>query len=310
MTRFISDLSFQNKNIHTQDWETHHLPLILGQISEHSQLQIDGFALDFSNEWSAIDIKTVVKSTRTITSDQPLFIRSPRPAATAQFLELAEREGINRPLAVGGLITGGGGVFGSDEEYLIRAVAKARCGLVITPSRIDQQGIAGAEIDWIVHETGRALDWAITRGAPGPIFLDALAWPATVDPVGTRRSLKLVKAFKAEFPDANTLLDSKVVGYGSAAALHSALLKIYIAAAVGTGTDYVSTPFESATTRRLVSIANHESEPLYDDEFFLQKLIELDSWEAISSILSNEISPILQEAAYQLFLSDPLLMSL
>lgn len=310
MPRFISDLSFQNQITTTHDWEMHHLPLILGQMLEHSQLQIDGFALDFSAEWSAINIETAVKSARTITTEQPLFVRSPRPAATAQFLELAERDGINRPLAVGGLIAGGGGVFGSEEEYLLRAVAKARCGLVITPSKIDQQGIAGAEIDWILHATGVALEWAIARGAPGPIFLDALAWPAAVDPVGTRRSLKLIKAFKTEFPDANTLLDSKIVGYGSAAALHAALLKIYIAAAVGTGIDTIIMPLESASIRRLISIATREKEPLYEDEFFLQKLIELDSWEAISSILSDEISPILQEAAYQMFLSDPLLMSL
>jgi hypothetical protein len=309
MTRFISDLSFQNQAIPTPDWETRRLPLILGQMLEHSQLQIDGFALDFNTDWSAIDITATVKSARTVSTEQLLFVRSPRPAATAQFLELVERDGINPPLAVGGLIAGGN-VFGSDEEYLLRAVAKARCGLVITPSKIDQQGIAGAEIDWIVHATGSALEWALTRGAPGPIFLDALAWPASVDPAGTRRSLKLIKAFNNEFPDTNTFLDSKIVGYGSAAELHSALLKIYIASAVGRGIDCIITPLDSVSIRRLISIATHTNEPLYADEFFLQKLIELDSWEAISSILSDEVSPILQEAAYQLFLSDPLLMSL
>jgi len=309
MTRFISDLTFRNQTISTPDWEVQHLPLILGQMLEHSQLQIDGFALDFNTDWLAIDIAATVKSARTITTAQPLFVRSPRPAAAAQFLELAERDGINPPLAVGGLIAGGG-VFGSDEEYLLRAVAKARCGLVITPSKIDQQGIAGAEIDWIVHATGLALEWALARGARGPVFLDALAWPAAVDPAGTRRSLKLIRALNNEFPDTNTFLDSKIVGYGSAAELHSALLKIYIASAVGTGIDYIIAPLDSVSIRRLISIATQTSEPLYADEFFLQKLIELDSWEAISSVLSDEISPILQEAAYQMFLSDPLLMAL
>ena len=309
MTRFISDLSFRHQSASTPDWEMRHLRLILGKMMEDSPLKIDGFALDFTADWSAIDIATTVKSARTITTEQPLFIRSPRPAATAQFLELAERDGINRPLAVGGLIAGGG-AFGSDEEYLLRAVAKARCGLVISPSKMDQQGIAGAEIDWIVHSTGLALEWARTRGAPGPIFLDALAWPAAVDPVGTRRSLKLISAFKSAYPDTNTFLDSKIVGYGSAAALHSALLKIYIASAIGAGIDSIVVPLESASIRRLISVASHANEPVFEDEFFLQKLIELDSWEAISSILSDDISPILQEAAYQIFLSDPLLMSL
>ena len=309
MTRFISDLTFRNQTISTSDWEARHLPLILGQMLEHSQLQIDGFALDFNTDWLAIDIAATVKSARTITNALPLFVRSPRPAAAAQFLELAERDGINPPLAVGGLIAGGG-VFGSDEEYLLRAVAKARCGLVITPSKIDQQGIAGAEIDWIVHATGLALEWALARGAPGPIFLDALAWPAAVDPAGTRRSLKLIRALNNEFPDTNTFLDSKIVGYGSAAELHSALLKIYIASAVGTGIDYIIAPLDSVSIRRLISIATQTNEPLYADEFFLRKLIELDSWEAISSVLSDEISPIMQEAAYQMFLSDPLLMAL
>ena len=309
MTRFISDLSFRNQSTSTPDWEMHHLPIVIGQMIEHSPLNIDGFFLDFTADWSALDIATTVKSARTITTEQPLFIRSPRSEATAQFLELAERDGINRPLAVGGLIAGGG-VFGSDEEYLLRAVAKARCGLVISPSKLDQQGIAGAEIDWIVHATGLALEWARTRGAPGPIFLDALAWPAAIDPAGTRRSLKLISAFKTAFPDTNTFLDSKIVGYGSAAALHSALLKIYIASAVGAGIDSIVVPLESASVRRLISVVTHGNKPVYEDEFFLQKLIELDSWEAISSILSDDISPILQEAAYQIFLSDPLLMSL
>jgi hypothetical protein len=87
-------------------------------------------------------------------------------------------------------------------------------------------------------------------------------------------------------------------------------LKIYIASAIGAGIDSIVVPLESASIRRLISVATHVNEPVYEDEFFLQKLIELDSWEAISSILSDDISPILQEAAYQIFLSDPLLMSL
>tara|TARA_B100000686_G_scaffold202839_1_gene209744 strand:+ start:5395 stop:6324 length:930 start_codon:yes stop_codon:yes gene_type:complete len=266
-----------------------------------------GIFVDLRGAWSAISILDCVSQIRTSTTTEPVFLKYRSSATLAQFLELSERVGLAGPLAVHGLGVAGQ-AFTSDDEYLMRAVAKSRCGLVLSPWKIDREGIAGAEIDWIIDAMGRALDWAVAKGAPGPIFLDALSWPALIDPAGTRRSISLVQRYNEYFPSANSFVTIDPVGAGTAANLQISLESVLFAAMWNNQVDTIACPYQMPHIERLSKIASEQVRPEYGDEFFLQKLIQLELWEVLETILDADISPSLKEAVYQIYFNDPLTM--
>ena len=266
-----------------------------------------GILVDLRGSWSAISILDCVSQIRKLTATEPVFLKYRSSATLAQFLELTERVGLAGPLAVHGLGVAGQ-AFTSDDEYLMRAVAKSRCGLVLSPWKIDREGIAGAEIDWIVDAMGKALEWAVAKGAPGPIFLDALSWPALIDPAGTRRSISLVKQYNEHFSNANSFITIDPVGAGSAANLQISLESVLFAAMWNNQVDTIACPYQMPHIERLSKIASEQARPEYGDEFFLQKLIQLELWEVLETILDANISPSLKEAVYQIYFNDPLTM--
>lgn len=187
----------------------------------------------------------------------PLFLDGPGPATLAVTLDLCEREGVPGPLVVNALPCGGGEgpEPASARTALLRATARARAGLVISPRGADS---ADPKADAAIFRV--ALDTALEArdaGVSETLYLDALAWPAATDAARARRALRLLRAWRAV--DGVTPLvavDNVTAGLDSAA--RGALRRLFTAAAIGAGAEALILPVEDAP---LMATIERQSQP-------------------------------------------------
>lgn len=115
-------------------------------VAESARAQVEAGAqaldLNFSIDPPPDEIPWAIAAARSAASDVPLWIDAGRPAAITVALEVC-----------------------------------VRGGLVISPRRVDRDGIANGEVEWVMHEASLAADRALVLGVTPPLFFDALAYP-------------------------------------------------------------------------------------------------------------------------------------
>jgi 5-methyltetrahydrofolate--homocysteine methyltransferase len=231
-------------------------------LTAHARAQVDAGAgaldLNFGVDGRAIDMQWLAGALRPALLHVPLFLDAGSPAAIAMALDLCEREGVRRPLVANALPAGAG--LGTAEVALLRAVSRSRAGLVVSPRLVDREGAPSADPEHVMHEAAEAGIAAREAGVSETIYLDALAYPAMLDPAGCRRSLALLRLYR-ELPGVERLVAVGNVGFGASQAVGRPLRALYAAAAVGAGATALILPVEEAVTLRAARIAAGDDEP-------------------------------------------------
>lgn len=233
-----------------------------------AQMEAGAHALDlnFGIDPPAEEIPWAVAAVRAVLPDVPLWLDAGRPATLAAALEACARAGPAGPLVANSLPAGGG--ISAADEALLRAAATAGAGLVISPRRVDRDGIANGEVDWVMHEASQAAGRALALAVAPPLYFDALAYPALLDPQGVRRSLALLRVFGAR-PDVVPLAAVGNIAFGAPRAVAAPLRIVYAAAATGAGAGALILPVEDAACMRAVRLALGEIEPADAGETWL-----------------------------------------
>lgn len=223
-------------------------------------------------EGSAIDLEWAARTLRPALFAVPLFLDAGAPAALAVAFELCEREGVFRPLVANALPAET--VTASDGQALLRAVARARAGLVISPRLAADAADAGASAVTVEVIVAAAAETAVSARAAGvneTLYLDALAYPALHDAARCRRSLAVLRAYR-DLPGVERLVAVGNAGYGAPPALAAALRAVYAAAAAGAGATALLLPVAETATLRAVRLASGEAAPGDDGERWLAAL--------------------------------------
>ncbi len=171
----------------------------------------------------------------------PLFLDGPGPATLAVTLELCEREGVHGPLVANALPVGAEPTAdeASARTALLRAVARARAGLVISPRGADSDD---PKADAAIFRA--ALDAALEArdaGVRETIYLDALAWPAATDAARARRALRLLRAWRS-VEGVTPLVAVDNVTAGLDGEMRGAMRRLFAAAAIGAGAGALIVP--------------------------------------------------------------------
>jgi cobalamin-dependent methionine synthase I len=171
----------------------------------------------------------------------PLFLDGPGPATLAVTLDLCEREGVHGPLVVNALPCGSDNAANdvSARTALLRATARARAGLVISPRGADS---GDPKADAAIFRA--ALDAAVEArdaGVRETIYLDALAWPALTDASRARRALRLLRAWRP-VDGVTPLVAIDNVTAGLTGEERGAMRRLFGAAAVGAGAEALILP--------------------------------------------------------------------
>lgn len=192
-----------------------------------------------------------------------LVLDGPRPATLAVTLELCEREGVHGPLIVNALPVGADPTpeEASARAALLRATARARAGLVISPRLAD-----GDDPKTDAAISRAALDAAVEvrdAGVGEAIYLDALAWPAASDAERARRSLRLLRGWRGvEGVIPLVAVDNVTAGLTGDA--RRALRRVYSAAAVGAGAEALILPVADRRVLDAVAAARSVGLPPFD----------------------------------------------
>jgi hypothetical protein len=229
-----------------------------------SQLAAGAGALDINLglEAEALDLHWAASALRAaVGPGVTLFLDAGSPAALAAALELCERDGVPGPLVANALPAGALG--SSDGDALLRACARSRAGLVLSPHGDEQSRPLAAEE---VAETARHMLLAArAAGVYGPLYLDALAYPAALDAARCRRSLDVLRLL-ASLAHALPLAAAGNVGHGAPLELRPALRLAYAAAAAGAGAAALILPVEQAGLLDALRAALGEREPTGDEQ--------------------------------------------
>jgi hypothetical protein len=212
----------------------------------------------------------------------------------AAALEGCAHAGIPGPLVANALPAGA--ALGAAEGALLAAAARQGAGLVISPRMVDRGGVAGAEPEWIVHEATQAVEKARGWGVPGPHYIDALAWPAMLDPVGCRRSLALLRMYREAIPYAEPMAAVGNVSHGVSRELGAALRRLYAAAASGAGASALILPVEDRACLRAVRLALGETAPRDEVEGYFVMVAQASEAGLLSPPPPQDAPPALHEA--------------
>ncbi|MSQ30638.1 MAG: hypothetical protein EXR64_01220 [Dehalococcoidia bacterium] len=224
---------------------------------------------------AAIDLAWIAEAIRPATYGRPLFLDTASPATIALAFELCEREGVPRPLAANALPVGGppGSVDDDAVAGLLRAVVRARAALVVSPRLVDGGGEAAASAQAVVDAAVAGAIRAREAGLNEPLYLDALTYPALIDPDGCRRSLAVLRLLRA-VPNVERLAAVGNAGAAAPAALAAALRVVYAAAATGAGATALLLPVEEPAVVRAVRVAGHALPPATAEERWLLELAD------------------------------------
>lgn len=239
-------------------------------VAESARAQVEAGAqaldLNFGIDPPPDEIPWAIAAARSAAPDVPLWIDAGRPAAITAALAVCARDGVPGPLVANSLPAGTGS--SPADEALVAAAAAAGAGLVVSPRRVDRDGIANGEVEWVMHEASLAADRALALGVTPPLFFDALAYPALLDPQGVRRSLALLRVYGRR-EDVVPLAAVGNVAYGAPRSVAVPLRVVYAAAATGAGARALILPVEDAACVRAVRLALGEVEPADAGEAWL-----------------------------------------
>jgi hypothetical protein len=249
--------------------------------SVRAQVEAGAHALDlnFGIDPAPDEIPWAVAAARAAAPGIPLWVDAGRPAALTAALEACARDGVAGPQVTNSLPAGGG--LSAADEALIQATAAAGAALVVSPRRVDRDGIANGEVEWVMHEASVAADRALALGVQAPFFFDALAYPALLDPQGVRRSLALLRVYGRR-DDVVPLAAVGNVAYGAPRSVAVPLRIVYAAAATGAGAGALILPVEDAACVRAVRLALGEVEPADAGERWLRAVA---GWTARNELL-------------------------
>ena len=261
-----------------------------------AQLEAGAGALDLNvgAGGSAIDLQWIAEVLRQVSYGKPLLLDCPSPATIALAFELCEREGVPRPLMANAMPAGSP----ADDAItgLLRAVARARAGLVISPRLVDTGGRATAGARAVVDAAYEAAVRARDTGCNETLYIDALTYPALTGPGGCRRSLAVLRLLR-EMPNVERLAAVGNVGAGAPHPLAAALRVVYAAAAVGAGASALILPVEEPDVVRAVHVATREATPAGAEERWTLALADaVDRGE-----VTPEPPPAYREAARAIF---------
>ena len=236
--------------------------------SVRAQVEAGAQALDLNFGINPLpdEIPWAIAAARAAAPGVPLWIDAGRPAAITAALEACARDGVAGPLVANSLPAGTGS--SPADEALALAAAGAGAGLVVSPRRVDRDGIANGEVEWVMHEASLAADRALALGVTPPLFFDALVYPALLDPQGVRRSLALLRVYGRR-EDVVPLAAVGNVAYGAPRSVAVPLRVVYAAAATGAGARALILPVEDAACVRAVRLALGEAEPADAGEAWL-----------------------------------------
>lgn len=236
--------------------------------SARAQVEAGAQAIDlnFGIDPPPDEIPWAVAAVREACPDVPLWIDAGRPSALTAALAACVRDGVAGPLVANSLPAGVG--MGAADEALVRAAATVGAGLVISPRRVDRDGIANGEVDWVMHEASQAADRALALGVTPPFYFDALVYPALLDPQGVRRSLALLRVYGRR-EDVVPLAAVGNIAFGAPRSVGVPLRIVYAAAATGAGAGALILPVEDAACMRAVRLALGEVTPADGGEAWL-----------------------------------------
>ncbi len=201
---------------------------------------------------TADDLRWTASVLRRAGIEVELWLDAGSAAELAAALEGCLVAGVPGPLVANALPAGA--ALGAAEEALLSAAARQGAGLVVSPRLVDRGGVAGAEPEWVVHEAMQAVERARGWGVPGPHYVDALAWPAMLDPAGCRRSLDLMRRYREAIPYAEPLAAVGNVSHGVGREVGAALRRVYAAAAAGAGAGALILPVEDEDCLRAAPV--------------------------------------------------------
>lgn len=225
----------------------------------------DAVDLNFGIDPPPEEIPWAVATVRAALPGAPLWLDCGRPATLTRALEACAADGDAGPLVANSLPAGGG--VSATDEALLRAAVAAGAGLVVSPRRVDRDGVANGEVEWVVHEASLAAERARGLGVRAPLYWDALAYPALLDPQGVRRSLALLRAYAGR-DGVVPLAAVGNVAFGAPRAVALPLRVLY-AAATGAGAGALILPVEDAACVRAVRLALGEAAPADAGEAWL-----------------------------------------
>lgn len=223
-----------------------------------------------------------------------LWLDGGSTAELAAALEGCALAGIAGPLVANALPAGA--ALGAAEGALLAAAARQGAGLVISPRMVDRGGIAGAEPEWVVYEAVQAVEHARGWGVPGPHYVDALAWPAMLDPAGCRRSLDLLRRYREAIPYAERLAAVGNVSHGVGREVGAALRQVYAAAAAGAGATALILPVEEVPTLRAAHLGTGEATPHDEVEGYLAIVAQAQEAADTPPPPPEDVPPTLHEA--------------
>ena len=267
--------------------------------SARAQVEAGAQAIDlnFGIDPRPDEIPWAVAAARAGTPGMPLWIDAGRPDVITAALQACVRDGFAGPFVANSLPAGAG--LGAADEALVTAVAQAGAGLVVSPRRVDCDGIANGEVEWVMHEASLAADRALALGVARPHYFDALVYPALLDPQGARRSLALLRVF-GQREGVIPLAAVGNVAYGAPRSVAVPLRIVYAAAATGAGARALILPVEDAACVRAVRLALGEVAPADAGEAWL---CAVAAWTR-----DNEVLPLApeeyREAARLIFFAD------
>ncbi|MFA7248420.1 MAG: dihydropteroate synthase [Dehalococcoidia bacterium] len=200
-----------------------------------------------------------------------LLIDTAATLLLAEVLDACHRAGApaTGTLVANSLPAGDGGAFPEDARLALRVAARTGAGIVVSPRLADDLAVAPASSAERVIAAGRmAAERARAEGITGAIYLDALAFPPSVDPARCARALGTLRAWR-EAGGAEPLVAVGNVGFGAPRVLAPALRAVYAAAAVGAGATALILPVEEAGTVRAARLAAGEVTPDGPEEEWL-----------------------------------------
>ncbi len=228
-----------------------------------AQAQVDaGAAAIDINTGIRADVRDVawcVRVLREAFPALPLLVDASNAQLIAESLEACGRDGVGGPLVANSVAVDMMGAFDTDAPAVLRAAAPLGAGVVISARHADAPG-AIADAEYVAYAGLRATERARAEGITGPVYLDALGYPALTDPARCARSLATLRGWRL-VDHAEPLVAVGNVGYGTASALTSTLRAAYAAAAIGAGARALVLPVEDEATMRAVGVALGDRAP-------------------------------------------------
>ncbi|GMU39549.1 MAG: hypothetical protein AMXMBFR23_04150 [Chloroflexota bacterium] len=231
------------------------------------QVEAGAAALDLNagTEGTTATLVATVRALRPAHPGLPLWLDAAAAGVLATTLDACAAAGLRGPFVANA--AGAGGTPDAGSTRLLEACARHRAGVVVSPRAVDA-GSRPATAEAVAAAALEGLETARAIGLTGPVYLDALAWPAASDPPRAERSLAVLRRLR-DVPGAVPLVAVGNVAHGLGWPLTVAMRGLYAAAATAAGAGALIMPVEETATVRAVQLACGEAFPADVAESYL-----------------------------------------